>query len=345
MCPRSSLLFEWYHDPGVSASDLRCYTEDACQALLITAPAANTSIANATLDGSTLASTTLTNLTSSWEAEAPAASECGWARARGYPCIDPIFLSWVGVAGKLSLSLAVWAYVSFLQSWTFRRVIAFAQALMCIFSFADVMWVMRVNQHIGISDELWLFFGDEVVYDFAYKFNQLPFLIYAAKLCPTGVEASMFSLFMGLSNFGSDASEYVGASILELFGGVRAPEFRNLVPYVLMQSVAKALPILLIPLLVPRGTPGGTAKEMGAGPAVTGETGESTLDDTGTRRHCRVVDVATTSMLDGTQAGSELHSVRTSNDEDRRKHAFKVRETVSWKAEAERSPEIASMGT
>ena len=35
----------------------------------------------------------------------------------------------------------------------------------------------------------------------------------------------------------------------------------------------KALPLALIPFLVPAGTPNGTAKEMGAGEAVTGEGG------------------------------------------------------------------------
>ena len=114
-------------------------------------------------------------------------------------------------------------------------------------SFADLLWVLRLNVTVGISDQIWLLLGDEVAvrsaghrtllpstrwpslalllrsrpafcshtppfasaqYDFVYKLNQLPFLIYAAKLCPRGVEASMFSLFMGLSNFGTSASEY-----------------------------------------------------------------------------------------------------------------------------------------
>ena len=99
----------------------------------------------------------------------------------------------------------MWAYVSCLQHWSFCKAIAFAQALMCVFSFADVLWVLRINVALGISDKLCMLFGDEIAYDFAYKLNQMPFMIYAAKLCPPGVEASMFSLFMGLANFGGDA--------------------------------------------------------------------------------------------------------------------------------------------
>ena len=60
-------------------------------------------------------------------------------------------------------------------------------------------------------------FGDEIFYDFVYKLNQMPFLIYAAKLCPAGMEASMFALFMGLSNFGVSSGRYLGSFLLEKF--------------------------------------------------------------------------------------------------------------------------------
>ena len=65
------------------------------------------------------------------------------------------------------------------------------------------MW--RFNARVGISDNMWILFGDEILLDFVSKLSAMPFFILAAKLCPSGVEASMFSLFMGLSNFGSCA--------------------------------------------------------------------------------------------------------------------------------------------
>lgn len=104
LCPTSNTLFEWSHDPG-SGSDPRCYTRQTCAAL----------IANGT---------TLINSSS---ATADGALPCGWARDRGQPCIDPIFFSWAGVAGRVALSLGVWAYVSCLQHWPFKRVFALTQ--------------------------------------------------------------------------------------------------------------------------------------------------------------------------------------------------------------------------
>ena len=39
----------------------------------------------------------------------------------------------------------------------------------------------------------------------------LPILVYAAKLCPPDVEASMFAIFMGMSNLGNDTGLYLGS--------------------------------------------------------------------------------------------------------------------------------------
>lgn len=98
VCPTSSIVFEWLHDPG-SASDHRCASAGACAALNATPATANAS----------------------------SALECGWARARDYPCIDVLTISWIGVAGRVALVLGVWCYVSCMQHWPFRRTFVVTQ--------------------------------------------------------------------------------------------------------------------------------------------------------------------------------------------------------------------------
>lgn len=142
----------------------------------------------------------------------------------------------------------------------------------------DLAWVLRLNVAVGIPDELFIL-GDEVLADIVERLNSMPFLIFAAKLCPTSVEASMFALFMGLSNFGAFAGQYLGSGVLKLLGGVDKPDFNGLTNYVLLRSALRILPLLLVPVLVPRGTPRDTAEQMGAAAGVMGPEGSSDMDE------------------------------------------------------------------
>ena len=128
---------------------------------------------------------------------------------------------------------------------------------------------------------------------------------------PPGVEATIFALNMGLSNFGTQtglptcpgclpslpaglsinrvligvrrdrgsvscacipvpdlccacalhqscvAGKYLGAALLRSLGGVEPPGFQNIELLVFLRSCCRALPIFLIPFLVPDGSPEG----------------------------------------------------------------------------------------
>ena len=58
---------------------------------------------------------------------------------------------------------------------------------------------------------------------------------------------------------------------MQAYGGVEAPEFENLETFVMTACLMQAIPILMVPFLVPRGSPVGTAQEMGAGRAILGD--------------------------------------------------------------------------
>jgi hypothetical protein len=60
---------------------------------------------------------------------------------------------------------------------------------------------------------------------------------------------------MGLSNFGGKMGSYLGIGLLDALGGVDAPHFTNLRLLVVIRSLTRALPLLLIPFLVPLGSP------------------------------------------------------------------------------------------
>ena len=88
------------------------------------------------------------------------------------------------------------------------------------------VWVRRWNKGMGMSDKFFIL-GEEVIAPLVSRFNTMPMFILAAKLCPDGVEATLFAMNMGLSNMGVVMGSYVGIGLLAVLGGVEAPEFKR----------------------------------------------------------------------------------------------------------------------
>ena len=60
---------------------------------------------------------------------------------------------------------------------------------------------------------------------------------------------------MGLSNFGVRMGGYLGMALLALLGGVAPPAFVNMQWLILIRALCRLVPVLFIPLLIPKGSP------------------------------------------------------------------------------------------
>ncbi len=86
------------------------------------------------------------------------------------------------------------------------------------------------------------------------KFAAIPFFVLCAKVCPEKCEATLFALLMALSNFGGDVGSYMGVGLLRIFDVTRN-DWSSLPKVVLIKSLARFIPILLIPFLIPDASP------------------------------------------------------------------------------------------
>ena len=256
-------MFEWSHAPAASSQDSRCFSEVQCEELRAEA-ALPDSAAHSTEPGQLLGTP---------------AMPCGWARSRNAPCLSPFVMASVSVLAFVGTACASYLYSHTFQRYSYRSMLTATQLVLLLVNMLDLVWVLRLNQRVGISD-LAFVLGDEALGGVIGGLNLMPFLVYAAKLCPSAVEASMFAIFMGMSNLGNDTGLYMGSGLLRFLGGVAAPDFDRLPDYIFWRSCARVLPIMLVPLLVPRGSPSDTAESMGAGIGVTGD--DDTTSSTGT---------------------------------------------------------------
>jgi len=170
------------------------------------------------------------------------------------PCFDPEFVAMMSVVGFASLTAGTALYNRYLSHVQYRAIWRGTQIIFVLLNLLDYVWVSRWNLALGIPDRAFVL-GEEVLSPIFARIAAMPMFILAAQLCPPGIEATLFAFTMGLSNFGSKIGSYMGIGLLHVLGGVHAPHFENLRLLVLIRSLTRALPILLIPYLVPRGTP------------------------------------------------------------------------------------------
>lgn len=77
----------------------------------------------------------------------------------------------------------------------------------------------------------------------------MPVLVLAARLCPEGVEATLFATLMSISNAGSVLGGLMGAGLTQ-FLGVTKDNFDNLTFLIILCNLSSLLPLPLLGLLL-----------------------------------------------------------------------------------------------
>ena len=85
-------------------------------------------------------------------------------------------------------------------------------------------------------------------YQILLQASFMPVLVLAARLCPQGMEATLFATLMSISNGGSVVGGLVGAGLTQLFG-VTKDSFDNLTFLIILCNLSSLLPLPLLGLL------------------------------------------------------------------------------------------------
>lgn len=89
--------------------------------------------------------------------------------------------------------------------------------------------------------------------DIVGRLLTMPILVLSAKICPAGVEGTLFALLMSISNFSSSVSAYWGSLICYL-AGVDHDHYANLPWLIIIRSLFKLVPLFFL-FLIPDGNP------------------------------------------------------------------------------------------
>ncbi|XVF63088.1 hypothetical protein PTKIN_Ptkin09bG0060800 [Pterospermum kingtungense] len=159
----------------------------------------------------------------------------------------PEFLGRVKLVTSVASLVGVGLYNGFLKNVPLRKIFLATTIIGTALGMTQVFLVTGLNRQFGVSDE-WFAIGDSLILTVLGQASFMPVLVLAAKLCPEGMEATLFATLMSISNGGSVVGGLIGAGLTQVFG-VTKDKFDNLAALVILCNLSSLLPLPLLGLL------------------------------------------------------------------------------------------------
>ena len=147
------------------------------------------------------------------------------------------FASWAGLLG-------VWLFQRFFKTVPTRKIFFWTTIISTLLGLTSLLLVTHVNRLLGIDDR-WFSLGDSLILTVAGRIAFMPVLVLAARICPEGIEATLFAVLMSVINISALCSFQLGAGLTYLLG-VTESNFNNLWLLVLIANISSLLPLPLL---------------------------------------------------------------------------------------------------
>ena len=149
-----------------------------------------------------------------------------------------------------AMLLGTFIYSRYLRNTNYQRFFLVLVLLSGFLGATPIILVTHVNARLGLPNSLFAA-GDDLFLSVIGQIALMPCLVLAAKLCPQGIEASMYASFVSILNFAGIVSEYSGA-LCTYAMGVTKDDFTNLPYLILLCTLTSFVPLCVLGLL-PRG--------------------------------------------------------------------------------------------
>jgi folate/biopterin transporter len=160
---------------------------------------------------------------------------------------QPEFLGRVRLVTSIAALLGIWIFQRFLKAVPFRVIFAWSTVLSSLLGLTTLLLVTHTNRAIGIDDH-WFSLGDSLILTVMGEISFMPVLVLSARICPPGVEATLFALLMSILNLAGLLSHEFGA-VLTHWLGVTETNFDHLWQLVTLTNLSSLLPLPLLFLL------------------------------------------------------------------------------------------------
>ncbi len=160
---------------------------------------------------------------------------------------EPEFLGRVRLVTSFAALLGAWLFHRFFKAIPFRTLMGWNIVIYTLFSMTNLLLVTHANRALGIDDH-WFSIGDTALLTVMGQIAWMQILVLCARLCPTGIEATLFALLMSISNLSGLVSQELGALLTHLLG-VTETNFDKMWLLVLITNISSLLPLAFLNLL------------------------------------------------------------------------------------------------
>jgi folate/biopterin transporter len=157
---------------------------------------------------------------------------------------DAEFLGRVRLVSSLAALLGIWIFQRFLKAIPVRTIFFWSTIISAALGMTTLILVTHANRQLGIDDR-WFSLGDSLILTVMGQIAYMPVLVLAARLCPPGIEATLFALLMSISNLANILSNETGALAMHLLG-IKEAEFGSLWILVVIANLSTLLPLPLL---------------------------------------------------------------------------------------------------
>ena len=173
---------------------------------------------------------------------------------------EPEFLGRVGLVTNIASLIGIWLFQRFLKNIPFRSLMGWTAVISSVLGMTALILVTHTNRTLGIDDH-WFSLGDSLILTVMGQIAFMPVLVLSARLCPEGVEATMFALLMSVRNLAGLLSLELGA-LLTHWLGVTDTNFDKLWLLVVITNASRLLPLAFLGWL-PTGDPQAELRPVG----------------------------------------------------------------------------------
>ncbi len=184
---------------------------------------------------------------------------------------QPEFLGRVRLVTSLAALAGIWLFQRFLKTVPFRVIFGWSTVIATALGLTTLLLVTHANRALGIDDQ-WFSIGDSLILTVIGQIAYMPVLVLSARLCPRGVEATLFALLMSITNLAGIIS-YEGGAIVTHWLGITDRNFDNLWLLVVITNLSTLLPLPFLSWLPAESTESGDSNYQQSLPVLEPELG------------------------------------------------------------------------